>query len=332
MENTSNSITIYFKKPVLKKFIYNAGQYIILKVYINGRKYSRAYSLSSSPFKSNDLSITIKRIPGGIVSNYILNNVRIGDIYEVSEPIGSFVIDNVNFSNNIFFWTAGSGITPIYSILNELLISSPSVQVYLTYGNATKKDSIFLSELLDLSLKYKERFNLNLFFSRDQEMLIENSFSGRINADYVKSYTLSCLNSIDTSKHFVCGPSEMKKMIIETLENIGVSEESIFSEDFELTVNEQDLMEVIDSEVDLLVNGNEYKIFVKKGKTILDGYLDEGIDLPYSCQTGSCETCKARILSGETKMIGIKAKMELSKDEILLCCSFPLTNRVQIEI
>ena len=139
-------------------------------------------------------------------------------------------------------------------------------------------------------------------------------------------------NTNGKSQHFICGPSQMKEMIIESLKNIGIPRENIFSEDFELTVNEQDLTEVIDSEVELNVNGMGHKIFVQKGKTILDAFLDNSIDLPYSCQTGSCNTCKATILSGEAKMIGVKERNDLSKHEALLCCSFPLTQNIQIEI
>lgn len=332
LKNTSDSTTFYLKKPVLKKINYLAGQYVILKVNINGRKFKRAYSFSSSPSLDENLKITIKRVPNGIVSNHLIDKVNIGDIIEVSEPMGEFVYNNVKVPGQVFLWAAGSGITPIYSILNELLISNPSLQIHLTYGNSTKEEAIFLNELKDLAINNKKQFSLNLFFSRNQELQVENSMAGRINSEFVESYTLKHHNPINGSQHFICGPSQMKKMIVESLYRVGVSVDSIYSEDFELTVNDQDLTEVIDSEVELNSNGIIHRIFVQKGKTILDAYIDNGIDLPYSCLTGSCNTCKVNILFGGVKMIGVEERNDLSIHEALLCCSFPLTQNIQIEI
>ena len=331
-KETNDAVTLSFKQPVLRKIKYNAGQYLTLSLNINGRKYKRSYSFSSSPSVDENLKITIKRVPNGIVSNYILDNINVGDIIEVLEPMGEFVLDKENFPNQVFLWAAGSGISPIYSILNELLNSSPSAQIHLTYGNPTKEESIFLNQLIELSIKHKDRLTLYLFFTRESKIQLENSFSGRINSDFVKSYTLSCQNSLNSSMHFICGPSEMKEMVIESLEYISVPRENIFSEDFVLIINENDLKNVIESEIELQVNGNGSKILVHKGKTILDAFLDKGIDLPYSCQTGSCNTCKAKISSGEAKMLGLKTRIDLNIDEILLCCSFPLTQKIQIEI
>jgi len=331
-KETIDTFSFILKQPGLRKIKYTAGQYITLSLNINGRKYKRAYSFSSSPSVDENLKITIKRVPNGIVSNYLIDKINVGDIIEVSEPMGEFIFNQEKNPSQVFLWAAGSGITPIYSILNQLLISNPSIQIHLIYGNSTKDEAIFLNELKELAINYQEQFVLNLFFSRNSEMQVESSILGRINSDFVKGYTLNHHNPINECQHFICGPSQMKKMIIESLQNIGVSEDSIFSEDFELTVNEQDLTEVIDSEVELNVNGSVHKIFVQKGKTILDAYLDNGIDLPYSCQTGSCNTCKATILSGKAKMIGVKERNDLSKYETLLCCSFPLTQNIQIEI
>jgi len=331
-KETIDTFSFILKQPGLRKIKYTAGQYITLSLNINGRKYKRAYSFSSSPSVDENLKITIKRVPNGIVSNYLIDKINVGDIIEVSEPMGEFIFNQEKNPSQVFLWAAGSGITPIYSILNQLLISNPSIQIHLIYGNSTKDEAIFLNELKELAINYQEQFVLNLFFSRNSEMQVESSILGRINSDFVKGYTLNHHNPINECQHFICGPSQMKKMIIESLQNIGVSEDSIFSEDFELTVNEQDLTEVIDSEVELNVNGSGHKIFVQKGKTILDAYLDNGIDLPYSCQTGSCNTCKATILSGEAKMIGVKERNDLCKHETLLCCSFPLTQNIQIEI
>jgi ring-1,2-phenylacetyl-CoA epoxidase subunit PaaE len=162
--------------------------------------------------------------------------------------------------------------------------------------------------------------------------VIELSFSGRINSDFVKDYTMNNSSTIGTSQHFICGPSQMKEMIIESLVNRGLPRESVFSEDFQLTINEQDLIEVIDSEAELHVNGKEFNVLVQRGKTILDAYLDNGIDLPYSCQTGSCKECIARVISGETKMLGQENINDLDKNQTLLCCTYPTSKEIKIEI
>ena len=121
-------------------------------------------------------------------------------------------------------------------------------------------------------------------------------------------------------------------MIYETLNIFGIEDEDILSEDFELNINDKDLKDVVDSQVTLIENNNCIKVNVSKGKSILDGFLDVNYDLPYSCQTGSCNTCKAKLKSGTADMIGIKRRDELKDGEILLCCSFPTSDRIEIEI
>jgi ring-1,2-phenylacetyl-CoA epoxidase subunit PaaE len=332
-KETSESCTICFKQPGLRKIKYKAGQYITLFFRINGRKYSRAYSFSSSPSINKDLEITVKKVTDGIVSNYILNQLKIGDIVEVMGPLGDFRISENVKLDNIFLWGVGSGITPLYSILNELLFVSNDVSVYLIYGNRDKKSSIFLNELIKSSEEKSNQFRLINFLSKEDFNDESNDyFSGRINARFVEDLVLKDSNYRD-SYHFICGPGELKNEIVNSLINCGVSRESIFFEDFKIDLDESEIALLTNCLAKVSIKGECFEFTVPKGKSVLDVALDNNLEIPYSCQTGDCGACKANLLQGE---LYCKNSNKLNGEEVsshrLLCCSYPMTDEIVVEI
>lgn len=332
-KETSETCTICFKLPGLRKIKYKSGQYITLFFNINGRKYARAYSLSSSPSINSYLEVTVKRIPRGIVSNYINNELKIGDIVEVSEPMGNFVIDNSNLSGTIYLWAAGSGITPLYSIINELLNTQSGKSIYLVYGNKNTESTIFYNQLKFLNERYPSIFKMTNFFSQvddDIESCIIKK--GRINSDFVTTL-ISQDNNYKDSIHYICGPIGLKNVIKSKLLEFEIPSSSILIEEFELVIDPKEFHLIENSNVIFFFKGKEFNVFVPKGKNILEVALDHDIELPYSCQTGSCNTCKARVCQGQLKMLGLENQREdLAVNEFLLCCSYPLTGQVTLEI
>ncbi|UPZ16077.1 flavin reductase family protein [Flavobacterium humidisoli] len=330
-KETKDTVTVCFKQPGLKKIKYLAGQYLTLQFRINGRRYIRPYSFSSAPVIDSTLDITVKRVTGGIISNHINDNIKVDDVIEVYEPIGDFVFENSQDVRGVTFWGVGSGITPLFSMIKDILVNQPSVDVHLVYGNKSNSSIIFKKQFEQLKVDYVSRFKVWNFFSQE-EFFEEDSHNkkGRIHKKFVEDLMKS---THSTDRHYICGPIELKKTVKKTLIELGYSENSIFSEDFELIKNPEDFKDILDQEVLLSFEGLERNIKVNKGKSVLEEALGLGIELPYSCQTGNCSTCKGILKSGQLKMIGLdRPRTDLTENEYLLCCSYPLTGNVCIEV
>ena len=330
-EETADSITLCFKQPGLRKIKYLAGQYLTLSFRINGRKYLRPYSLSSSPSTDSLLEVTIKRIQNGLVSNYIHDNLQVGNLIEVMEPLGDFCYTQNFNDDTIYFWGAGSGITPLISIIKEILATFPKIKIHLIYGNKNA-ESIILSETLNqLLVLYPSVFTITHFFSQlNVDSKLPNVFHGKINKQFIVELLKN--NSVN-NKHYICGPIELKNMIKETLSEMGILSSNIFSEDFKLAINSNDFENIKTQKIILNFHNTNIEVEVTKGKSVLEGALDAGIELPYSCQTGNCSTCKGTLKSGELKMLGLSnERNDIKSGDYLLCCSYPLTDNVFIEI
>ncbi|RKR82241.1 ring-1,2-phenylacetyl-CoA epoxidase subunit PaaE [Mucilaginibacter gracilis] len=333
-QETSDTVTICFKQPGLKKVKYRAGQYLTLIFRINGRRYIRPYSFSSSPGIDPFLEVTIKRVPGGVVSNHILDTVNVGDMVEVMPPMGDFVVDEstLNSESQIVIWGAGSGITPLYSIAKYAL-EVLKVPVTLVYGNRDFESVIFLKQIKALQEKFSDLFTVWHFHT---QLVVEkehpNVIQGRISSDKVLA-VMNNMSSIEKSYHYICGPTGLKESVKSALKQLGVNDDFIFSEDFEIVKDEKDFENIITRSVTFHQNGQSTTVEVVKGKSILEAGLDTNIELPYSCQTGSCSVCKALITNGEVKQIGMKNRpADLKPNEFLLCCAHPLTNDVEIYV
>jgi ring-1,2-phenylacetyl-CoA epoxidase subunit PaaE len=331
-KETKDSVTLSFKQPALRKIKYKAGQYITLILIINGRKYFRPYSLSSSPSVDSTLNITVKRVKDGIVSNYLNDNINIGDILELSGPYGDFTYDFDSNPSPLFLWGAGSGITPLYSILKEVLNKNTDTKVYLVYANRYQDSTIFRDELDELENLYTDRFRLTYMFSKEEISSRENQVNGRINEEFLRNYLIDKAEVLNTSVHYICGPNELKETIKGSLKNLSVEASNVYTEEFELSINEEDLYDVIQSHVSVKIKDQTHTLDVVKGKSLLDAFLDNNIEIPYSCQTGSCKECIARVISGETKILGQQNVNGLDKNQTLLCCTYPTSKEIEIEI
>ncbi len=330
-KESEDTVTLCFKQPGLKKIKYLAGQYLTLQFRINGRRYIRPYSFSSTPLVDATLDVTVKRVAGGIVSNYINDNIKANDVIEVQEPLGDFVFESDEVVKTVVFWGVGSGITPLFSMIKYLLFSESSLNIHLVYGNKSKKSIIFHDELERLKSVHYERFKIYYFYSKEDFFDKEShNFKGRIDSGFVQEFMQKIK---DPAKHYVCGPVGLKNTIKESLLLYQGHLNNLFSEDFEIVKNPEDFKEIFNQEIVINFQGVESKITINKGNSILEEALENGLELPYSCQTGNCNTCKGTVLSGKLKMIGLdKTRIDLADNEYLLCCSYPLSNDVFVEI
>jgi ring-1,2-phenylacetyl-CoA epoxidase subunit PaaE len=331
---TEDTVTLCFKQPSLRKIKYLPGQYLTLIFRINGRRYIRPYSFSSCPMVDEYLEITVKRIFNGLVSNYINDEVKIGDIIEVMQPMGDFTYISDDFTKKIYLWGVGSGITPLISLAKHILYHEADKKVVLIYGNKNHESTIFLKAIKNLKKEFISRFAVLHFHTK---LVIDGSTSpmiiqGRI--DHDKALTiLNADKELHLSKHYICGPLGLKESVRQALRKSSVVMDYVFSEDFELVKNPADFEEIHTQLVKLKYIDQIIELEVVKGRSILEAALDADIELPYSCQTGNCSTCSAIVRSGEVKMIGLsKERADLKEDEYLLCCSHPITSNVYIEI
>jgi ring-1,2-phenylacetyl-CoA epoxidase subunit PaaE len=328
-----DSVTICFKQPALRKVRYKAGQYLTLIFRINGRRYIRPYSFSSSPEIDPLIEITVKRIFNGIVSNHINDFVKEGDIIEALSPLGEFCHNSESGIKNIYLWGAGSGITPLFSILKSILSNESDAIVHLIYGNRNEASAMFISKLDQLQQKYPKRLFVRKFYtSHVVNIANSNQHQGRINQAKAESILLED-NLIMQSVHYICGPTGLKDSVKLALKTLGIPQMNIYSEDFELVKNPEDFVNIQNQVIRLKYKGQVREIEVTKGKSVLDAALDSDIELPYSCQTGSCSTCTGKLLSGKAVMIGLsKSRDDLAIDTYLLCCTHPLSEEVYFEV
>ncbi len=334
-QETTDAVTVAFKQPGLKKVKYLAGQYLTLILQINNRKYVRPYSFSSAPGVDSTLNITVKRVSGGVVSNHIVDCLKVGDIVEVMEPMGEFTLENsrINAQSHLVLWGVGSGITPLFSIVKHALANKIAENVTLVYGNRNHEHTIFSNQINALQKEYINTFSVWHFHT--QPVISANYptiTEGRIDPDKVLSILKQEGNS-DNTFHYICGPFGLKESVKAVLKSFAVADENIFSEDFSLITDQKIFEDILTRKVTINKAGKLYSVEVVKGKTILDAGLDAQLDLSYSCQTGSCHLCKAKLLSGELRSIlNDDVDYNLQEDEYLLCCSLPLTDDIEIAV
>lgn len=331
-KETKDAVTLCFKQPSLRKINYKAGQYLTLSFRINGRKYVRPYSFSSSPSANSLLEVTIKRVPNGIVSNYINDHVKIDDTIEVMQPMGDFIFEPTETTEEIYLWGVGSGITPLYSLIKEIIATQSNVKLHLIYGNKNQESTIFHEDLQQLKTNYPDIFTITNFYSLSDAVVYENSHLGRISKEFVKGL-FSNHQNLNKCANYICGPLSLKNTIKEVLTELGSSLNAVYTEDFELVKDPKDFENIQNRKVTIELYGQRANVMVKKGESILDEALDAGIEIPYSCQTGNCNTCKGYLESGKVKMIGLTdQRNDLNDNEFLLCCSYPITDDVHIKI
>jgi ring-1,2-phenylacetyl-CoA epoxidase subunit PaaE len=334
-KEANNAISIAFNVPETLKdtFAFKAGQYITLKANLNGDEVRRDYSLCSSP-KSGELKIAIKAVKEGTFSSYANSELQVGDVLEVAPPKGRFIFEpNDSKTKNIAAFAAGSGITPILSIIKCALEEEVHSKVILVYGNKSTEDTMFFNELLELHHQYKDRFSIQFVFSQQDT---DDSIFGRIEKSTVNYVMLNKYKHVEVDAFYLCGPEAMIHVVKDVLTDNGIDKERIHFELFKAAkpVEIEEKVSVAGKTTVTITVDDETTTFeMSQKQTVLEAALDEDIDAPYSCQGGICSSCLARLKEGEITMRqnNILTESEVAEGLILTCQAHPTTSTIVVD-
>ncbi len=341
-KETDDTVVLTFEVPenLKENLRFEHGQHLILRKDIDGEEVRRTYSLCTSP--DEDIwKIAIKRIPGGLFSNYANDSLKTGDTIELMKPSGKFNVDSEpEKARNYIAFAAGSGITPIMSIMKTHLNREPESTFKLFYLNKTSKSIIFKEEIEQLKNRYFQRFHVFYFLSREQRDI--DFLNGRFDKEKMGILTQTFIDIEDTDHCFLCGPKDMIFLVRDELMEAGMPKERIHYELFfsgEPSASDRRVSESLENvadgtEVTIIDGGKEFHFIMNEGyESLLDSALAEGADLPFACKGGVCSTCKCKVLVGEVKM---KLNYALEQDEldqnfVLSCQAVPVTDKIVVD-
>lgn len=329
---TDQAVSIAFQVPTELQSIYSfiAGQYVTVKLTLDGQDIRRAYSICASP-KSGELRITVKAVKYGLFSQFANTHLKVGDVLEVGMPEGKFIFEPQNDrQRNYAAFAAGSGITPVLSILKSVLESEPKSTFVLVYGNKSMADTIFYNELQQLHNHYIGRLFIHYVFSQTNE----SELFGRIDKSVVNFVLNNKHKEKDFNKFYLCGPEAMINTVSETLKSQNIAEKNIQFELF-TTGSESGVAAtgIGHTQITLTVDDEEVTFEMSQQQTILEAALKHGIDAPYSCQGGICSSCLARVKKGAATMKknSILTDGEVAEGLILTCQAHPTTSEIVVD-
>lgn len=328
---TANAVSLVFNIPkeIDDKFKFTSGQYITLKKEIGEKEVRRAYSICSTP-KSGELRVAVKEVENGTFSTYVNRELNVGDTIEITIPEGRFLL-NPEAEKNYLAFAAGSGITPIMSMIKNVLKNEPSSTFTLIYGNKSITETIFYNELLDLKKKYSN-FNLEFTFSKEE---IKGNYYGRVDKGLAKELIANKYAHLNFNKAFLCGPEAMINNLSETLKQISFPPENIYFELFTASEQKAPNVEIENglSNITILLDDEETSFSMTQADNILAAALRNDLDPPYSCQGGVCSSCLAKVTEGEAVMAknSILTKEEVDDGYILTCQAHPTTSKIFVD-
>lgn len=333
--DTDDAMVVGFQAPA-EGFGFEPGQYLTLRASVGGQELRRSYSICSD----RRLKVGIRRVDGGAFSGWVHEQLKVGDVVESYPPQGRFVMPPARAEGrHVLFIAGGSGITPILSLLTALLEREPASRATLIYANRRTASTMFKEELEDLKNRFMTRLSLHLIFSR--EAVDAPLYGGRLDAGKLSAFLAGPVPAADVDAAFVCGPFEMNDQAEAALLGAGVPSERIHIERFGTpeTLSGKPVPHEIkpgdapEARVTVIRDGISREIeFHTSDPSLLDAAAREGMDVPFSCKSGVCSTCRCKLVEGRVRM---DKNFALDKDEvaagfILSCQAHPLTERVVI--
>ena len=336
-QETRDSVRLVLDIPedLRSEYAFQAGQHLPIQIERDGKKIRRTYSICS-PQGEWPLQIGVRIQPGGGFSEYAAHELNVGDTLDVMPPSGQFhVLLDANHQKQYLGFAAGSGITPILSIIASILCEEPGSRFALFYGNRTQNTTMFIDDLFALKNRYPDRLQLHFLFSREEQEF--DIASGRLDdAKVVELLTHFC-NGCEPDEAFICGPDTMIKTVTDSLLEFGMSPDCVHSERFGVprksgkapAVSKTDAVDAV--QITVVMDGHKKTFEMPRvGSNIVDAAAASGIELPYSCKGGVCATCRTFVQKGEVEMAvnyGLEP-WEVEKGFVLACQSTPLSDEV----
>ncbi len=333
VSETYDAKTIFLEPLDGEKMVYESGQFLTLIVRHNDHEVRRSYSFSSWPGENN-LSITVKRVTNGEISRYLLDHLKVGDVLEALPPAGRFTVTTQSDTKrDIFMFAAGSGITPMYSLLKKVLQLEPQTVITLLYSNTRERTIIFKDALEGLQAQFPSQLRLYHLLSEPSSEW--EGMRGRLNntltEDWVKN---KLLFEPKDALFFVCGPPIYMQVVQFTLGYMGFDETQIRKENFTIPTAIPQLPTSEAHTIGLRYLGKDYQLLVPAYTNILKAALEAGIHLPYSCRGGRCSACIGKCISGKVGMIinDVLTERDLAQGWMLTCTGYPQDEEVVIQI
>ena len=337
---TADAVSLRFALPreLAAAYRFAPGQYLTLRAMIGGEDVRRAYSICSAP-DDGTLRVAVRQVDGGMFSTWINTALRPGDMMEVMTPTGRFGLGHTVMDRRLHVgFAAGSGITPILSIIHGVLTREPGSTFALFYGSRSVADILFRQELEDLKDIHLGRLSVFHVLSREQQDI--PLLNGHLDTDKIQLLLQTVVPAADIDHVFICGPGPMIDTTEATLRDIGIAAARIHVERF-VSVHDGvprrpaavDISAVPTCIATIIVDGKTRETPVAEGEAVLDAALRAGIDLPFACKGGICSTCRAKIVDGAVEM-ALNYSLEpweLAQGFVLTCQAKPTTARVTVD-
>lgn len=338
-DETQDSVRLVFDVPVelRDEYAFHAGQHLPIQIERDGKKLRRTYSICSEQGEW-PLQIGVRVQPGGQFSEFAAHELRIGDALDVMPPSGQFhASPDADKSSHYLGFAAGSGITPILSIIATILKREPKSRFTLFYGNRTQRTTMFIDDLFALKNRYPDRLQLHFLFSREEQEF--EIASGRLDDAKVRELVQHFCPETPAHEAFICGPDTMIETVTSALVDMGMPGEVIHSERFGVPRKTgKPAAVVVDTtdtvKVTVLMDGHKKSFDMpRQGTNIVDAAAEHGIELPYSCKGGVCATCRTHVRSGDVEMAtnyGLEP-WEVEEGFVLACQSTPVSDAVMLD-
>lgn len=336
--STPDSVSLYFKRTGILDY-YKAGQHALLSLEVNGVVVKRAYSFHTSPTEDECVGITVRAIDGGVASNFLQLATADTPIWLDGISGDFFLEPHEKQQRHFIMLAAGSGITPMLSMIKTVLHREPLSSVSLIYVNRNYSRIIFRAELATLSEQFSSRLQVYYILSDDECVPPEFPvfYKGRLS----KLVAKKILKNLTTEsrleqEYFICGPHSFMQLCEDVIQIVDGGKSVVNKEHFFIPTREAEFNfnELQTKDVILQTRNEEYLVRVEGGKPVLESALMHRVNISYSCTEGQCGVCRAHLIRGQVKLRRnfILTPQELERDEILLCQAFPLTDNVVIKI
>ena len=338
---TADSVRLALTVPDAEKdaFDFLPGQHLPMQIELDGKPVRRTYSICSVPGEM-PLEIGVRVQPGGLFSEFVLNELKVGDRLDVMPPFGQFHANiDTGAAKTYLAFAAGSGITPILSIVRATLERESGSRFVLFYGNRRQQTTMFIDDLYGLKNRFPERLQLYFLFSQEEQEF--DIFSGRLDEAKVPELYAAFCDGMQPDEAYICGPDTMIETVSDALRALGMNDAGIHIERYgapRKTSSRQDAVPATGGDelatVDVIMDGHRKSFEFDKGAlNLVDAAASQGIDLPYSCKGGVCATCRTHVREGEVQMAtnyGLEP-WEVDKGFVLACQSVPVSEHVTID-